>query len=349
MRRTCPKTLPRLATLLAVALAGTASARGDIYFGDFTTQAIYDLDPVSGNATIFARFSDVPINPRPDTPFGMAWVMDQGTPHLAVVDKGKGGITEFNPDGSFARMLARTDYLTLSYPADMIALPNGNLLVANTHTNAVDLFQGPGGANPGAHLATIASGPELNSPTGLAYDPSTQRLFVGSSLGDKVLSFHYDGVSGTASDEQQLDLDPTKLHQPADLAIAPDGNLLVAGFTSSQVALVSRVDGHILQLFASDPLHAINQPAAFVVDGSSLYISNYLSGEILLYRYDGSNPAAPYSFVRAVYSNPSTRPLFMVGSPNFNPTPEPSSLALTGVGLAVAAWRIRRRGSRPRA
>jgi DNA-binding beta-propeller fold protein YncE len=109
-------------------------------------------------------------------PSGIAWGPDttgDGKPEAYVSDRGRKAVAIFNgATGAYISDFVQPGTGGLLTPAGLAFGPDGNLYVADEGTyenvGAVRVFQGPGGASPGAHVQDILG---LDRPTSVAFEP----------------------------------------------------------------------------------------------------------------------------------------------------------------------------------
>jgi len=128
------------------------------------------------------RYNDTQIRVygAPDSPFhapsGVAWgpdVTGDGKAELYVSDRGRRTISVFNgASGVYLSDIVPPGGGGLLSPAGLAFGPDGNIYVADEGAGgdpgAVRVFQGPGGASPGAHIQNILG---LPNPTSIAFEP----------------------------------------------------------------------------------------------------------------------------------------------------------------------------------
>lgn len=217
-----------------------------------------------------------------------------------------------------------------AYPFQLAFIPAGlsgagDFLVSDYTGNRIQEY-----TRGGTLVGTYASGGGLSGPTGLAFD-SAGNLFVSSSLdnrilrtgpGGGVLSFY--GGNGLTGNVAQLAFRPNT------------GDLFGAGFAN----MTGRPGILYIPSNAPGTVTAFDfgRPSGVAFDaGGNFIVADYEGGRII--HGDGTVLALPAG----------ARPMSIVRVPsgvNIAAVPEPSSLALCGVGaigLAVAARRRRRR------
>jgi streptogramin lyase len=218
--------------------------------------------------------------------------------------------------------------------------PDGNLYVTSSSApGAVLRFDGTTGASLGA----FASSTDLQNPEELTFGPDGNLYVVSGDTGTVV---EFNGSTGAslgifASDQG--------LTAPRGLTFGPDGNLYVSNFgynaNSGAVLRFNGTTGAFIDDFVSGDTTqnggvSLPRPLLFGPDGN-LYVGSFGSGDIM--RYNGTTGAFIDVFVPAGSGNLGG-PTFLVFH-DFAPStaPEPATLALVGLGLAVIATGVRRR------
>ena len=151
-----------------------------------------------------------------------------------------GSILILNSSGQVVKTIASPIYI--QGPWDLTVNDNGNspqIFVANVEDGTVsriDLKIKNQSINV-QRMTQVASGyghrPDAAAffvgPTGLAYNPKTDVLFVNSTLDNLVYAVHRAGhVKNVQGPGKILFSDQTHLHGPLGLALAPNGDLLIA-------------------------------------------------------------------------------------------------------------------------
>jgi hypothetical protein len=153
---------------------------------------------------------------------------------------GTGSILILNSSGLVMKSISSPIYI--QGPWDLAVNDNGNspqIFVANVEDGTVSRIDLKiKGQNVNVKdMTQIASGylhqPNSSTffvgPTGLAYNPKTDNLFVNSTLENLVYVVHHAGhLKNVQGQGKILFSDQTHLHGPLGLALAPNGDLLIA-------------------------------------------------------------------------------------------------------------------------
>lgn len=206
--------------------------------------------------------------------------------------------------------------------------PDGNLYASVSFNSSVKRFDGKTGAFLGEFVKSGTGG--LASGGDIAFGPDGN-LYVGTFSTGKV--FRFDGATGAflnvAADAPGTD----------GFTFGPDGLLYAS--TGNQVNRYDPVTGTLLGEFVAAGSGGLLTPAdlEFGPDGN-LYLISRTNQRVL--RYDGTTGAFLDTFVPTGADISSGR--FLVFTPSAQVIPEPSSLALLGIGvLALVGYCCRRR------
>ncbi|MCZ6834315.1 MAG: M12 family metallo-peptidase [Planctomycetota bacterium] len=158
-----------------------------------------------------------------------------------VTSAGDDRIVEFDRHGLYVGDFVPAGYGGLNYPATMTIGPNGNLFVTSMNSHSVLEYELPSGAFIGVFVApppppppalTTTSGiPPLINPIGLAFGPNGN-LFVASRA-DEV--YEYDGVTGAFVSIFVTLADNGGLTNPRQILFLPNGYLIVASFSTTEL------------------------------------------------------------------------------------------------------------------
>ncbi|MGD2108515.1 MAG: M12 family metallo-peptidase, partial [Phycisphaerae bacterium] len=178
-----------------------------------TTGVVTSLTQTGGSATIFEG-QDVVISPA-----GQVLISS------AISDR----ILEYNPNGSFQRVLVNTGAGGLDYPTGMAISPAGTLLVASRDTDAVLEFDVSNGDALGMFVPAGSGG--LDAPYGLTFDRNGN-LYVASSTNEIL---RYNGATGASMGKLVAASNNGGMDQPRGMTFKADGNLLVASYGTDEV------------------------------------------------------------------------------------------------------------------
>lgn len=128
-------------------------------------------------------------------------------------------------------------------PQDMLFLPNGNMIVANSLSNNVLEFNGATGSLIGEFITAGAGG--LVHPHGMAW-AKNGNLLVTSLQTDSILE--YDCVTG---DFVRIFVSGEGLSRPRKLQYGPNGNLFVANDNTDYIAEFDGVTGEFIGSFTT--------------------------------------------------------------------------------------------------
>ena len=168
---------------------------------------------------------------------------------------------------------------TFNLPTGVAADAAGNIYVADTGNHLIRRV-GPGGATltvAGSGVAGSADGTgpaaSFASPTGLAYDGGTGRLYIADRDNDAVRVLASDGAVS------RLSTTPWSLSRPQAVAVAPDGAVYVADTGNDRVLRLRA--GQAAEIVAT----GLVAPAGVAVDGSGrLYVAD--TGRHVIRRLD---------------------------------------------------------------
>jgi hypothetical protein len=162
---------------------------------------------------------------------------------ILVSSSGDDRVVEFDRAGSYVGDFVAAGDGGLSYPTGLLLRPNGNLLVSNRNGSSVLEYDGATGSSLGAFVTAASGG--LVFPFGLVFTPSGNLLVT--SLDNRVLE--YDGTTGAFVGVFVSPGDNGGLFDARGMAFKPDGNLLVAGFSSNAVHEYDGTTGSYIGVF----------------------------------------------------------------------------------------------------
>jgi sugar lactone lactonase YvrE len=226
-------------------------------------------------------------------------------------------IEKITPGGSASAFAT----LGTGFAAGMAFAPNGNLFVSTYSTDMIYEI------TPGGVVSVFANAGSAN-PSGLAFD-SAGNLYVAYSYTDTIEKFAANSNVGTV-------FATTGEDGPFGLAFDANGNLYAAINGHNEIAEFNSQGN--MSVFLQGPLPAGNNsdldgPMGLAFDSSdNLYVVNNPANSI-----EKITPAK----VASVFANTDMdSPEFLAIQPGL-PVPEPSGIALAGLGFAMLLWRRR--------
>lgn len=184
-------------TVFASGLSGPSglaiSAKGDIYVASYNEDLVWRFTP-NGDKAVFVRGLA--------TPAGLSF---DSRARLLIANRRTNQILAAHPNGEI-EVVAEG----LQTPVGAVELPNGDLLVSNI-TGGISLVSG------GKKARTINT--ELNSPGPGIVSAGEDAVYVVDYGGTTLSRVNRQGVRTVIADG---------LSSPVSLALAPDGNLMVA-------------------------------------------------------------------------------------------------------------------------
>jgi sugar lactone lactonase YvrE len=360
--------IPLVIALLGFSLLAR-SASADLLIANVGTNSILRYDEATNTLSTFTSGGNGALS----VPNGMTYGPDG---NLYVSSLGTGSIVEYNGStGAFlGTFVAHTvGQQTLEYPNGIAFDPNNPryLYIASFYDNAIERYD-----TVAQTLTVYATLPtngltaaHLEGPTGLVFG-FDGKLYVNESSqsnGSQIRQYDVTNgdtvgraiVSGTTDSV-------THLNAPAQLAFGPSNGanpplLIDTGFYQNSVNSyqLSYQNGQIVgswlhQLAGVSP-GGLNEPGGVVYDPTSgrVIITNYLGNTLVSANLDGTSDVFtlnPTSVGGAVLNNPTDVIVMPAGSSGLGPptpAPEPTSLALLGLGALICLGvRLRRRGRR---
>ncbi|MDX2037538.1 MAG: SMP-30/gluconolactonase/LRE family protein [Isosphaeraceae bacterium] len=342
-----------LAASIAFLAAPLGSAKSQILVSDVGSNSVKLYNQNTG---AYIRDFIAPGSGGLSVPFGITFGPDQ---NLYVASLGTGEVLRYNgTTGAFINKFVTKGSGGLAYPNQVLFGPDNNLYVSNFSPNsngAILQYQGPSGT-PGAFIKTFAQNPGLAGPTGMAFSPFGDELYVSSSSNNSI--FRFNSQTGAPVDGGAMISGAVSgLNGPAGLSFGPDGNLYVAnffptgqgqptgiirydlnspGFTRSSFTGTLDINGPVAPVFAVDTI----QQQAF------LYVPSHRNNTI--YRFNPLTGAfdPSWSLVGGNLINPTYMTVIPGGFAEPVATvPEPTSIALTAIGAGGLIWIRRRRTS----
>jgi hypothetical protein len=227
--------------------AGGSTSAGDVLIANFnnsgnlqgTGTTIVSITP-TGQQSVFAT----------STPIGLSTALGALSRGFVLVGNlpvtypggtpGQGLLQIFNRNGHLVTTL--NDASLLDSPWDLTIYDQGSqaqVFVSNVLSGTVTRLNLAVGANQVTVISKTrigsgyAHGPNAAAvvvgPTGLAYDPNRDTLYVASTADNKIFAIGEAGArSGSAGQGYVVFADQTHLHGPLGLVLAPNGNLITA-------------------------------------------------------------------------------------------------------------------------
>lgn len=215
----------------------------------------------------------------------------QAVPDDVVAQAAPGGITIFGKSGSGASVL--------SEPKDVAIAPDGLIYVVDSLASKVVVFR-PDGTVARQWGRKGAGDGEFNEPWGIAVSPSGE-VYVADTWNHRVQKFDQDGRFLTkwgafADVKGQLSVQPGSFWGPRDVAVAPDGKVLVTD-TGNKRVQVFDPEGRFLSLFGGEGTEAgmLREPVGIAVDGDgNVFVADTWNRRIQKLDKDG-RPLAQFS------------------------------------------------------
>lgn len=225
--------------------SGGTIAPGDVLVANFndngnvqgTGTTIVSIS-AQGQQTLFATSSAIGL----DTALGVlsAGLVVVGNLPVTSSGPGQGSLQFFNRNGNVVATL--TDAKLLNGPWDLTINDNGStaqIFVSNALSGTVTRLNVAVSSSSVTVLSLVQIGSGfthmLNSsvvvlaPTGLAYDPSRDMLFVASTADNEIFGIRNAGARMTdAGTGAVVFADATNLHGPLGLTLIPNGHLITA-------------------------------------------------------------------------------------------------------------------------
>ncbi|WP_020675354.1 6-bladed beta-propeller [Geopsychrobacter electrodiphilus] len=208
----------------------------------------------------------------------------RGDEVFAVTDPGVGRVFVLDlPKGEFRKLKnpAGEDFV-FPMPMAVTYRPNGGGYVSDTKLGAIYRF------TPNEVVVQkIGEGAGLNRPNGLAYDPRQKLLYVADTLNHQIAVFAEDGtllrrIGKRGSGQVEFNF-------PLDIAIAPDGDLVVLDSLNARVQVL-HPDGRFVRMFGERGTAAgsFKLPKGIAVDGfGHVYVSDGQAHRFVIFDLKG--------------------------------------------------------------
>ena len=203
---------------------------------------------------------------------GRIYVADPGAPALWILDPAR---------GHFAKVESAGDGPFVS-PVAVAVRPDGAVFVADTGLKKVLMLDREG------RFIRVAAQADLQRPAGLAYDPSTQRLYVVDSLLHRVLV--YDGDGNLVRGWGRKGTGDGEFNYPTHVAIDATGTVLVTDALNFRIQAFDR-DGRFLWKFGrhGDGSGDLSAPKGVGADsGGHVYVVDALFDAVQIFDRDGT-------------------------------------------------------------
>jgi len=263
---------------------------------------------------------------------------------------GSGGLTQaeqsaFAPDGSFlvnsfgSNQVLRYDGATGAFLNSVASIASPTGLIVHNGLAYVSSYSTSGfvnryNATTGAFVDTFVSAGSggLGSAHSLTFGPDGN-LYVADNTGNRVMEYN-----GTTGSFLGVFASGNGLSLPTGLTFGPNGNLFVSSASNDRVLQFNGSSGSYLGDFIGAGSGGLSDPHGLIFRGDG---NLYVAGGSGVRRYDATTGAFVDQFAA---SGLLVRPTYMTFSPQA--VPEPTSLAMLGIGTAAMLGVARHR--RPR-
>ena len=287
------------------ALLSSISARADnLFVANGLGNTIGEFPTTGGTGTVFAS------GPLLNNPNGLAF---DNAGNLFVGNYAGNTIVQYTPNG-VGSVFASTG---LSAPYGMAFDSSGNLFVANAGIpgNYIEKYT-PGG------VGRVFTSSGLSYPTGMAFN-SAGTLFVANNMANSIGEFTPTGVNSLFVN--------TGLNSPQGIAFDSHGNLFVANSGDGNPGsgyIEKYTPGGVGSVYAN----GLYFPDGLAFDSAGdLFVTSRGTSNNQIYEFSSTG-------VESTLTTDVSVPEFLA----IEPTPEPSTWALLGLGAAVFVYFRRR-------
>lgn len=233
------------------------------------------LNPLGSRDFDFFVRSDlargIPLQPGPAAAAPAAPVTGMAPAADAIAQPGTGGITVLGKTAAGASVLAE--------PRGVAVAPDGALYVVDSASSTVTAFRPDGTVAYQWGQQGTGDG-EFMQPWGIAVAPNGD-VYVGDTWSHRIQRFDQSGKflgkwGGFVDAKGQLGVQPGSFWGPRDLAITPNGNLLVAD-TGNKRVQVFDLEGKYITMFGGDGTDAgkMKEPVGLAVDSAgNIYVAD---------------------------------------------------------------------------
>lgn len=255
------------------------------YVGELTGENNFVRPESENRATrnIIARFFDIIIGEEPplllDRP--LAGTVDESG-RILVTDMGRSGVFVFDEKAGklsvWGKAVGVTDFVS---PVGIAVGPDGHVFVADPELALVARLDRDGNT-----LTPIGKG-QLQRPTGLAYEPRSQRLFVCDTQAHQIKVFDLEGkLLSTIGDHGE---GPGQFNYPTHIAVLHE-KLYVSDTLNARVQVISTSTGRYLGTVGKRGLFLGNlvRPKGIASDSEhNIYVIESYHDYLLVYNRRG--------------------------------------------------------------
>ncbi len=331
---------------VAASLAVGASAKADFLVTvSNNTGTVNEVEQYTDNGTYVGDFvpNSFPANGGLSTPEGIAYGPDG---NVYVASYANGYVLEYNgANGTYLGAFASTPQMVESVIGLQFG-PNGNLYTTNfnstTGTSAIQEFDGPNTGTPGALVATFnvpagdgTPGNGVTNPLNLTFGP-TGNLLVSSSATNEV--YQYNATTGALISVLVPATGVLVPNFPDGLAVDAVHNILyVSSSFGGQILEYNATTVAPIGTFATLPGPGSSPSGLLIQPNGDILVSAIGLGEVLQYSPTGVL-LNTIGYAQMGGAGLGAYPTYIAQY-----VPEPSSIALAGMGFAVVGATTYRR------